>query len=291
MYICIIGGTGTLGQAVTKKLLKNPYNIITIFSRDELKQKKMREELACERLKFVMGDVRDYRAVENVLHGMSTVFHFAALKHVDIGEFNPEEFVKTNVNGVINASNAAIKCGVGSFIFSSTDKAVDPINAYGMTKALGEKLIIAKDNTQTTTKFTIFRWGNVIGSRGSVIPYFVDAIKNNKVINITHPDMTRFWIKIDDAVDFMLTSYDSGTRRPYNVEDFKVKIPPIKAARVSDVIDALMDITGVEHEKYKIIGIRPGEKIHETLMAGMSSDSFEQYTEAELQQLLREFCA
>lgn len=254
----IIGGTGTLGEAFTRKAISLGHQV-TCYSRCELKQKELIAKIPSpERLKCVVGDVRDLRALTRAMVGHSAVFLFAALKHVDTLEANPEEAFKTNVQGTINALDAAEACGVKNFVFSSTDKAVDPVNAYGYSKALAEKIIQARTGPMSCK---IYRWGNVIGSRGSVIPQFVEQLKKPKpVVTFTNLSMTRFWIKIEEAVEFIFKTFEDK-------KSAQILIPALKAAPVVQVVDAIAHILGVDNYTPKVVGIRPGEKLHECLMS------------------------
>lgn len=284
MTVVIIGGTGTLGRELAKQLLWADHEAkITIFSRDELKQQEMRS--AFPSLRFVIGDVRDREAVDRVVAGADTVFHVAALKHVDVCERNVQEAVKTNVIGTFNVADASVAAGVRHVVFSSTDKGVLPINAYGHTKALGERYLMQLNDAQETTKFSVFRWGNVIGSRGSVIHSFRQSLADAKTICLTHPDMTRFWIHIEDAVGFMLATYEKA---PLD----RVMIPEMKASKVSRLAGAIAKASGVPKYKVDIVGIRPGEKIHEQLESNhdycLRSDTAPQYSDDELFAMVKE---
>lgn len=259
MKYVILGGTGTLGQELTSQILKKgPGNQIVIFSRDELKQKEMASKFKGSPVVFMLGDIRDKDRLEQGLHGAHTVFHVAALKHVDSMEENPEESVKTNVLGTINVADAAIRCGVKHVVFSSTDKAVDPINVYGMSKGISEKVLFNRNRVQSTTQFSVFRWGNVLGSRGSIIPVFVNQIKNNLPIPLTDKDMSRFWIRIEDAVKFMLLTYEGASSS-------SVMIPPIRSAFVKDVASTIALLLNKDEPVFQDVGIRKGEKLHEVL--------------------------
>jgi UDP-N-acetylglucosamine 4,6-dehydratase len=211
--------------------------------------------------------------------GQYVVFHCAALKHVDTLEMNPEESVKTNVIGTMNVADAAIAERVRYVVFSSTDKAVFPVNAYGMSKGLSEKILLRRNRTQTTTQFSVFRWGNVVGSRGSVIPVFAQTLQTQGKAFITHPEMTRFWIRISEAARFMIARYRSADG---------VMIPPMKAARVVDVITSVGRALNLEKTDVEVIGIRPGEKIHESLSEGLHSDEAPRMDRDELDTLVRE---
>lgn len=281
----IIGGTGTLGHALLDQLF-NPHedgdspNYVTIFSRDEFKQHEMKKRYPWA--KFVIGDIKDYESVEKVVKGHDVVFHFAALKHVDVGEENPDEAVKTNYVGTKNIAQACQRSGVKKLIFSSTDKAVDPVNAYGMAKALAEKLLLAEYRSISY----IFRWGNVVGSRGSVIPFFVSKIKAGEAVPVTHPEMSRFWIKIDEAVNFMLrTIQDPPTEDVY--------IPSMRGYPVLGIIKLIGQIINYA-PTIDIVGMRPGEKIHECLLRtqdfAIQSNNCEQYSEDQMLSLLGPLC-
>lgn len=252
----VIGGTGTLGEAFTRKAIANG-KTVTCFSRCELKQKDLAARLDSNRVKYVLGDIRDADSLIRAMRNHEHVFHFAALKHVDTLEHHPDESVKTNVLGTMNVLDACWVNEIKTLVFSSTDKAVDPINAYGFSKALSEKLIQAR---QDATEKRIFRWGNVAASRGSAIPLFIRALKNGEPVNITSKDMTRFWIKIEEAVQFIWDTFDRPT-------DKKILVPGIKAAKVTEVVRAIATILGVKTYKEHVIGLRPGEKIHERLLS------------------------
>lgn len=279
MNYLIIGGTGTLGREVIKRLLENGKNDVVCFSRDELKQKQVAQEFAnSPNLRFVIGDMRDRGALDRAMVNVDVVYLLAALKHVDTLEENPEESVKTNILGVMNVADAAIGANVPFVVFSSTDKAVAPCNVYGMCKGIAEKILLRLNHTQHTTRFSVFRWGNVLGSRGSVIGVFAKTLITENKAYLTDPDMTRFWIRIEDAAEFMIENY---------YRHHAVNIPPIKAAPVKSVIAAVAKIVGATKYDIVSLGIRQGEKIHETLLPGLVSDSSAQYSELELVSLLR----
>lgn len=251
----IIGGTGTLGQALLNRL---DTSTCVVFSRDELKQQELKK--LYPDLKYVIGDIRDQRSLDKAMPGIDTVYHFAALKHVDVLEDHVEEAVKTNFYGTVNAANSAISHGVKRFLFTSTDKAVMPINAYGMSKGLAEKYILSLNNPS----FYIFRWGNIIGSRGSVIPSFIKAIHQKRPVKLTHNEMSRFWIRVEDALDFMLDSSEHSS--------FDINIPNMGSAPVSRLIRILSviihDLVGDgDYVPPEIItsDVRPGEKLHEVV--------------------------
>lgn len=288
MNYLILGGTGTLGKALTRELLMKPESRVTIFSRDELKQQEMRAEYRSDsRLSFAVGDIRDRDALRSVMgRGFESVLHVAALKHVDVLEANPEESVKTNILGTINAADAAVEARIPYFAFSSTDKAVDPINVYGFSKAISEKLLFARNNRPGgITRFSVYRWGNVVGSRGSAIHAFAKGLKERGQVDITHSDMTRFWIRIEDAAHYMIRSFRSAFMS-------EPMLPPIKAAPVLTVVDVIAELLGVKDMEVNFIGMRPGEKMHEALKsahanAPLTSDGGPQYTRDELKALIR----
>jgi len=258
--LLVTGGTGTFGNAVVRRFLNTDIKEIRIFSRDEKKQDDMRRYYKNDKLKFFIGDVRDIQSVRNAMHGVDYVFQAAALKQVPSCEFFPLEAVKTNILGTENVLTAAIEYGVKKVVCLSTDKAVYPINAMGMSKALMEKIFVAKSRTVEPDKTLICgtRYGNVMASRGSVIPLFVQQIKNGKPLTVTNPDMTRFLMSIEEAVDLVLYAFQNG-----NQGDRFVKKSP--SAKIGDLAQAMKEIFEVENE-IKIIGTRHGEKMHETLL-------------------------
>ncbi len=268
----ILGGTGTLGQAVTEKLLAQGQRV-TIFSRDELKQKQMKDKFQSNLLRFIIGDVKDYDSVEDAIRGHKTVFLFAAIKHVSAAEDNPLEAIKTNIHGAMNVVRACNTLGVKHLTFSSTDKAVSPINTYGYTKSIAEQIILKEAKMCAT----VCRYGNVLGSRGSVLGIFAEAFKNKKQITITDKAMTRFWIKIEDAAAFVLE----------RTGHHGLHIPLLKASKVTDVAEAVGLVLGMGKPDYKDIGIGKGEKLHEQLSNNYFSHSTEQYTVAELVGMIR----
>lgn len=278
MNYLVIGGTGSLGRALLSRLVQNPHAHVSSFSRDELKVSQLRKEFPTVR--GLLGDVRDPMAVLAACKDMDVVFHVAALKHVDILETQPFEAISTNVLGTVNVYQACEACDVSALAFASTDKAVLPINAYGMTKALAEKYLSEKRH-DSPVAISLFRWGNVVGSRGSAIPYFIECIKTARPIPLTHLDMTRFWIGLDAAARFMLE------RHCLTSPD--VHIPPMKAASVVRVIDTLGRLLDMP-VSYDVVGVRRGEKIHECLTSThaycLRSDTAEQYTDQELEGLL-----
>ena len=260
--ILITGGTGSLGQALTERLLGMGVETIRIFSRNEHKQIEMETKFQDERLRFLIGDVRDYQRLEMALEDIDIVFHAAALKHVPKIEYNPFESIKTNVMGSQNVIDAAIKQDVDKAICISTDKAVSPLNTYGATKLLMEKLFVTANNfvnlERHQTKFLALRYGNVFGSSGSIIPTFLQQIKNRQKITITDSMMTRFSVTMEQALDFILDCTNYG-------KPSEIYIPKLKGYSIEIIIEAFRSLfKNVEVEK---IGVRPGEKFHEVLMS------------------------
>ncbi|MBM3454372.1 MAG: NAD-dependent epimerase/dehydratase family protein [Bacteroidetes bacterium] len=259
--LLITGGTGSFGNAVLQKFLHiEHFSEIRVFSRDEKKQDDMRNQLKNEKLKFYIGDVRDYNGVEQAMRGVDYVFHAAALKQVPSCEFFPMEAVKTNVIGTDNVLSAAERYEVKKVVVLSTDKAAYPINAMGMSKAMMEKVTVARSRNLDNAK-TIFcatRYGNVMASRGSVIPLFIDQIKAGKNLTITDPNMTRFMMTLEDAVDLVLYAFEHA-----NQGDLFVQKAP--AATVQVLAEALIDLYQSKSE-IKVIGTRHGEKLYETLV-------------------------
>lgn len=258
--LLITGGTGSFGNAVLKRFLDSDIKEIRIFSRDEKKQDDMRKHYANDKLKFYIGDVRDYQSVLNATRGVDYIYHAAALKQVPSCEFYPLEAVKTNVLGTENVLEAAIQNEVKRVVCLSTDKAVYPINAMGISKAMMEKVIVAKSRNVDPDKTVICctRYGNVMASRGSVIPLFVDQIQNNKPITITDPNMTRFMMTLEDAVDLVLYAFEHGT----NGDIFVQKAP---AATIETLLQAILSLGKKENYPVNIIGTRHGEKLYEAL--------------------------
>ena len=256
--LLITGGTGSFGNAVLKRFLHTDhFNEIRIFSRDEKKQDDMRTRLNNEKLKFYIGDVRDYSSVDKVMRGVDYVFHAAALKQVPSCEFFPIEAAKTNVFGTQNVIDAAGVNKVSKVICLSTDKAAYPINAMGISKALMEKVAIASSRNLLDTTVCLTRYGNVMGSRGSVIPLFIDQLKNGNNITITDPKMTRFLMSLDEAVELVLFAFENG-----NSGDLFVNKAP--ASNIGDLAQALKELLDLDND-IKIIGTRHGEKLFETL--------------------------
>jgi UDP-glucose 4-epimerase len=258
--LLITGGTGSFGNAVLKRFLKTGIKEIRIFSRDEKKQDDMRQFYKDDKIKYYIGNVRDKRSVDNAMKGVDYIFHAAALKQVPSCEFFPIEAVNTNVIGCQNVLDSAFENNVRKVIVLSTDKAVYPINAMGMSKALSEKVMVAKSR-DVNGKGIIFcgtRYGNVMASRGSVIPLFVDQIKKGLPLTITEPEMTRYMMTLDDTVDLVLFAFENG-----KAGDIFVQKSP--AATIQILAEALIELYKVKNE-IKIIGIRHGEKIYETLV-------------------------
>ena len=256
--LLITGGTGSFGNAVLNRFLKSDhFSEIRIFSRDEKKQDDMRTRLKNKKLKFYIGDVRDYNSIEKAMRGVDYVFHAAALKQVPSCEFFPIEATKTNVFGTQNVIDAAEYNKVSKVICLSTDKAAYPINAMGISKALMEKVAIAASRNCIHTTVCLTRYGNVMASRGSVIPLFLNQIKNNETITITDPKMTRFLMSLEEAVDLVLFAFEHG-----NKGDLFVNKAP--AGTIGDLAQALKELCNADNE-IKIIGTRHGEKLYETL--------------------------
>ena len=265
--LMITGGTGSFGNAVLNRFLDTDIREIRIFSRDEKKQDDMRHEFqakmpeAAGKIKFFIGDVRDLASVKNAMHGVDYIFHAAALKQVPSCEFFPMEAVKTNVFGTDNVLTAAIDAGVKAVICLSTDKAAYPVNAMGTSKAMMEKVIVAKSRTVSPekTKICCTRYGNVMCSRGSVIPLWIDQIKAGNPITITEPNMTRFIMSLEEAVDLVLFAFQNGVSR-----DILVQKAP--ACTIETLAEAVCQLFGGKKEDIRVIGIRHGEKMYETLL-------------------------
>jgi UDP-N-acetylglucosamine 4,6-dehydratase len=259
--LMITGGTGSFGNAVLKRFLSTDVREIRIFSRDEKKQEEMRITLNNDKLKFYIGDIRNYDSILQAMKGVDYVFHAAALKQVPSCEFYPMEAVRTNVMGAENVMNAAIAKGVERVVVLSTDKAVYPINAMGVSKAMMEKLMVAKARMQEAgeTLLCATRYGNVMASRGSVIPLFVSQIKEGKALTITDPAMTRFLMSLDDSVDLVLHAFEHGQQGDIFVQ----KAP---ASTVADLAAALTELFD-SNMPPRIIGTRHGEKLYETLVS------------------------
>ena len=263
--LMITGGTGSFGNAVLNRFLKTDISEIRIFSRDEKKQDDMRHEFqakmpeAADKISFYIGDVRDLQSVKNAMHGVDYIFHAAALKQVPSCEFFPLEAVKTNVLGTENVLTAAIEAGVESVICLSTDKAAYPVNAMGTSKAMMEKVIVAKSRNSGKTKICCTRYGNVMCSRGSVIPLWIDQIKSGNPITITEPNMTRFIMSLDEAVDLVLFAFEHG-------ENGDILVQKAPACTIRTQAEAVCELFGGDKNNIKTIGIRHGEKMYETLL-------------------------
>ncbi len=258
--LLITGGTGSFGNAVLKRFLNTDIKEIRIFSRDEKKQDDMRKLFKNDKIKFYIGDVRDIASIKNAMHDVDYVFHAAALKQVPSCEFFPMEAVKTNVIGTDNVLTAAIEYGVKKVICLSTDKAAYPINAMGISKAMMEKVFVAKSKTVSPEKTIICgtRYGNVMASRGSVIPLFVEQIKSGQPLTITNPDMTRYLMSLDEAVELVVFAFQ-------NAETGDIMVQKSPASTVGDLAQAVKELFNVDNE-IKIIGTRHGEKLYETLL-------------------------
>jgi UDP-N-acetylglucosamine 4,6-dehydratase len=259
--ILITGGTGSFGNAFLRRILKGKFGEVRIFSRDEKKQDEMRHELPNPRIKYFIGDVRNYDSVETAMRGVDYVFSAAALKQVPSCEFYPIEAVRTNILGTANVLDAAARCGVKRVVCLSTDKAVYPINAMGMSKALMEKTVIARTVSlpEGATILCCTRYGNVMASRGSVIPLFIEQMKKGAALTITDPEMTRFMMSLDEAIELVLYALDNAAQG-----DIYVKKAP--GATIGDLARVLKDIFQSRSE-IRIIGTRHGEKLFETLLS------------------------
>lgn len=258
--LLITGGTGSFGNAVLRRFLNSDLHEIRILSRDEKKQDDMRKKFNNPKLKFYIGDVRDYQSVLNAVRGVDFIYHAAALKQVPSCEFHPMEAVKTNVLGTENVLEASINCGVQRVVCLSTDKAVYPINAMGISKAMMEKVIVAKSRSSSGTVICATRYGNVMASRGSVIPLFTNQIRAGQPITITDPNMTRFMMTLDDAVDLVLYAFEYG----HPGEIFVQKAP---AATIETLAQSLTSLLGVPDHPINVIGTRHGEKLYEVLLS------------------------
>ena len=263
--LLITGGTGSFGNAVLNRFLATDIEEIRIFSRDEKKQDDMRHEFqvkmpeVAEKIKFYIGDVRDIQSVRNAMHGVDYIFHAAALKQVPSCEFFPIEAVKTNVLGTENVLTAAIEAGVKNVVCLSTDKAAYPVNAMGTSKAMMEKVVVAKSRTTKTTKICCTRYGNVMCSRGSVIPLWIDQIKSGNPITITDGSMTRFIMSLDEAVDLVLFAFEHG-------ESGDILVQKAPSCTIQTQAEAVCELFGGDKDAIKVIGIRHGEKMYETLL-------------------------
>lgn len=258
--LLVTGGTGSFGNAVIKRFIRSEIAEIRVLSRDEKKQDDMRKCYASPKLKFYIGDVRDPQSVMNAVRGVDYIYHAAALKQVPSCEFHPLEAVKTNVLGTENVLEAAIQCGVHRVVVLSTDKAVYPINAMGISKAMMEKVAVAKSRSSAKTVINVTRYGNVMASRGSVIPLFIEQIRAGQPITLTDPAMTRFMMTLDDAVDLVLFAFEHG--QPGEI--FVQKAP---AATIEVLAKALTALVGKPEHEVRVIGTRHGEKLYEALLS------------------------
>ncbi len=258
--LLITGGTGSFGNAVLRRFLGSDLREIRIFSRDEKKQDDLRKKYNSPKLKFYIGDVRDSQSVMNAVRGVDYIYHAAALKQVPSCEFHPLEAVKTNVLGTENVLEAAIQCGVQRLVVLSTDKAVYPINAMGISKAMMEKVAVSKSRSSAKTVINVTRYGNVMASRGSVIPLFIEQIRTGKPITLTDPSMTRFMMTLDDAVDLVVYAFKHG--QPGEI--FVQKAP---AATIEVLAKALTALMGKPEHEVQVIGTRHGEKLYEALLS------------------------
>lgn len=270
--ILITGGTGSWGQELTRNLLLSNPKEIRIFSRNEFAQVDMKQSFDDPRLSFLIGDVRDADAVVEACQNVDYVFHLAALKHVPICEYQPQEALKTNVDGTSNIIRASILQGVEKVIDVSTDKAVDPINFYGMTKAIGEKLIIRANDLSEKTRFVCIRGGNVLGTNGSVVPLFKQQLLGKREVTLTSKDMTRFFLTVSEAIQLLLKAATVSI----GGETFVMKMP---ACKITDLIRVLATSLNCNDYRVKEIGIRPGEKIHEVLISTFESPNTYKFDE------------
>ena len=259
--VLITGGTGSLGTALTKKLLETNVDTIRIFSRDEWKQVQMQSEIKDKRLRYFIGDVRDKERLSRALEDVEIVIHAAALKQMPVAEYNPFEAVKTNILGTQNLIEACLDNDVESVLAIGTDKAVSPVNTYGATKLLMERLFVSANfyKGNHKTKFLCVRYGNVLGSRGSIVPIFTNQIKSGKKVTITDPSMTRFTITMNQALELIFRALKKG-------KGGEIFVPKLSAYRVGDIKDAILNLLNSSTET-EIISIRPGEKIHESLIS------------------------
>ena len=280
MKYLIVGGTGSLGGALIKQLTNARRAKITIFSRDEKKQSDLKR--IYPQLNYILGDIRDEKSVDSATFGMDVVFHVAALKQIDVLESNSLESIKTNLLGTINVAEGCIKNNVRHCVFSDTDKSVEPINTYGFCKGLATRVLWDLNTKQDITRFSVFRWGNVLASRGSAIPYFIEAIKSGAPVTVTNENMDRFWIRVDDAATFMIDSFKHASLT-------HAMIPAMKGAKVLRIIEMISKVLNLTYN-IKYVGLRPGEKISETIFSdnthSLRSDNSPQYDDDELYELL-----
>jgi FlaA1/EpsC-like NDP-sugar epimerase len=253
--ILVTGGTGSFGHSIIARILETPVSSVTVFSRDEEKQLDMEREFKDSRLNFTIGDVRDYNRIADAVAEVDIVYHAAALKIIPTCEKHPSESISTNLLGSVNVKKACLEAGVSKAVFISTDKAVKPVNVYGMSKALAERAWLCIDSPCTTI-FAVVRYGNVIGSRGSVVPYFKELLKRKEPFPITSPEMSRFLITLDQAIDLVFYT-------TLHMKNGEIFVPRIPACRVTDLAEAM----GGKDYPIKITGIRPGEKIAEVLIS------------------------
>ncbi|MEI6580861.1 MAG: SDR family NAD(P)-dependent oxidoreductase [bacterium] len=272
--ILITGGTGSWGNELTNQLLEKKPKKIIIYSRSELGQVNMLRKINNPKVKFVIGDVRDREQLTKASIGVDYIFHLAALKHIPICEEQPEEAIKTNILGVQNVIAAAKENGVKKVIDVSTDKAVDPFNFYGMTKAVGERLIINANLHSSKTRFVCIRGGNVLGTNGSIVPFFIEQIHNTKTVTITHKEMTRYYMTQKQAIHLLFKAAENS----FGGETFVMKMPTCK---VVDLAEVLIEEIGNKNKKISLreTGIRPGEKMHECLIGKNEFSSAYQYDE------------
>lgn len=270
--ICLItGGTGSWGSELTRKLLENHAKEIRIFSRNEFAQVRMQRAFANDpRLNFITGDVRDYDVLRTACKGVDYIFHLAALKHVPVCEKQPEEALKTNVNGTLNVIRASVENEVSMVVDVSTDKAVDPINFYGITKFMGEKLITTANALYSKTRFVCVRGGNVLGTNGSVVPLFKQQILEGNAVTLTSRAMTRFFLTVSEAIEMVLRA----TQVAVGGEIFVMNM---QSCRIVDLIDVLGQCLTGQPVKIRDIGIRPGEKLHEVLISSHEVQTTHQY--------------
>jgi len=262
--ILITGGSGSWGNELTTQLLDKDIKEIIIFSRGELAQVTMERKFNNNKIRFIIGDIRDFDAINNACKGIDIIYHLAALKHVPVCENQPQETIKTNINGTTNLINAAINNKVRKFIDVSTDKAVSPSNTYGMSKAIGEKLTIQANKLSIQTDFMCIRGGNVLGSNGSVVPFFINQIKNNNEITITSDIMTRYFLTLPEAISLLF----QATEQSVGGETYVMNMPSFYIKNLGKV---LMDYYGNDKTEMKIIGVREGEKIDELLISEQES--------------------
>jgi FlaA1/EpsC-like NDP-sugar epimerase len=271
--IFITGGTGSWGNELTKQLLDFDPEQITIFSRSEFNQVSMDRKFNDPRLRFLIGDIRDHDRLMECMKGIDFVFHLAALKHVPVCEEQPYEAIKTNIVGTRNVIQAAQANGVKKVIDVSTDKAVDPLNLYGMTKAIGERLIIQANLEPSPTQYVCIRGGNVLGTNGSVVPFFIDQIKRFKKVKLTDKNMTRYFLTLSEAISLLFKASEVS----HGGETFVMKMP---ACKISDLAEVMIEeIAPNEHIAIEEVGVRPGEKIHEVLVSRYEAPLTYQYDE------------